>query len=231
MPIAFALIPPFVITLLLLLRAEALQPRRPAHVRVWKSMVTAWLLGVAWLSLLESPRAPLYTVLVSAGLACSLVGDWLLIEAEDPKRFARGGAALMLAHMSYVLAFAFAQHVRQMPLDLSRESWLAVALLVMGGMVYLYLRPSVGAMNNAVLLYITTLSLMVHRAASSVVPGGGLIAQPALAAGGALLCYASDFMMAINKFVFGSGDRSNHVWVLVTRYSAQLLIALSASLL
>ncbi len=216
----------------LLLRAEALQPRRVAQVRLWKPLATMWLIVIALASLAESPRAPLYTALIGIGLVFSLIGDWLLIDADaQPRRFVMGLAAFLFAHVTYVFAFAFAQYVRQMPLDLSREGWLAVALFVASGVVYLYLRPSLGVLSHAVLLYITVISLMVHRAASGVVVGGSLVSQSAFAAGGALLFYVSDFILAINKFIFGGDGGSNSVWVLTTYYSAQLLIALSASLL
>jgi len=105
----------------------------------------------------------------------------------------------------------------------------AAVLAILGGVVYFYLRPSLGNLQQPVLLYMTVISLMVHQALSGVQIGGGLLAQPALAMGGALLFYISDFILAINRFVFGGEGENNSIWVLSTYYCAQLFIALSAS--
>jgi uncharacterized membrane protein YhhN len=51
-----------------------------------------------------------------------------------------------------------------------------------------------------------------------------------LAVSGALFFYISDFILAINKFVFDGEDRMSNVWVLVAYYIGQMLIASSARL-
>jgi uncharacterized membrane protein YhhN len=100
--------------------------------------------------------------------------------------------------------------------------------LLLGSVIYYYVRPSLGELRQPVLLYITVISLTVHQAVSGVQLGGSLLAQPALAVGSALLFYVSAFFL-INRFVFDNEGEGNSVWALSTHYGAQLLVALSAS--
>lgn len=224
------LVPLPIVTVFLLLRAETQTPRNKRQVRLWKPLSTALVILIAALSFTQPMHAPLYSALILVGLALSLAGDWLLIDADErPGLFVSGLAAFLFAHIAYIAAFAYAQLARSTPFDFNRAALAAAVLALIGMVLYFYLRPSLGNLRQPVLLYMTVISLMVHQAFSGVQIGGGLLAQPSLAMGGALLFYMSDFMLAINKFVFdGEGER-NSIWVLSTYYCAQLFIALSAS--
>jgi uncharacterized membrane protein YhhN len=160
----------------------------------------------------------------------SLLGDWLLIDADEkPRQFVGGLVAFLFANIAYIIAFTYARFVQGIPFDLTRSAILAALLLVMGGVVYFYLRPSLGSLKQPVLLYMTVISLMVHQAVSGVQLTSGVLAQTSLVAGGALFFYMSDLMLAIGKFVFPNEGHNNSIWVLSTYYTAQMLIALSAS--
>ncbi|BCX04574.1 MAG: hypothetical protein KatS3mg053_2512 [Candidatus Roseilinea sp.] len=223
-------VPLLVIAVFLLLRAETQTPRDKRQIKLWKPLSTALVILIAALSFTQPMHVPLYSALILTGLVLSLAGDWLLIDSDErPGLFVSGLAAFLFAHVAYILAFAYAQVVRGTPFDLNRAALAAAVLAIIGMVVYFYLHSSLGNLRQPVLLYMTVISLMVHQAFSGVQIGGNLLAQPALAMGGALLFYMSDFMLAINKFVFDGEGEKNSIWVLSTYYCAQLFIALSAS--
>jgi uncharacterized membrane protein YhhN len=230
MTVSFVPIPLLVIVVILLMRAELREPRDKRQIKLWKPLATLLCLTIAALSVTQPRYDPVYTLLIVIGLLLSLLGDWLLIDAdENPRRFVNGLVAFLLAHVAYIIAFTYARFAQGIPFDLTRSAILAALLLVMGGVVYYYLRPSLGSLNQPVLLYVTVISLMVHQAVSGVQLTSGVLAQTSLVAGGALFFYMSDLMLAIGKFVFPDEGRNNSVWVLSTYYTAQMLIALSAS--
>jgi uncharacterized membrane protein YhhN len=230
MPASFVPIPVLIVSVILLLRAETREPRDKRQIKIWKPLATVCCIAIAALAFAMPLSVPLYTVLVLTGLTLSLIGDWLLIDAdEEPRLFVAGLVAFLLAHIAYIFAFAYARSVRGGPYDLGRELIAAALLFVLGAVAYFYLRPSLGPYRQPVLAYMIVISLMVHQAVAGVSPNAGLLSQPALAVGGALLFYMSDLMLAINRFVFEGEGRYNNVWVLATYYGAQLLIALSAS--
>ncbi|MCS7056575.1 MAG: lysoplasmalogenase [Thermoflexales bacterium] len=223
-------IPLLIVAVFLLLRAETRRPRHKPQIKLWKPLSTALVILIAILSFTQPMHVPLYSALVLIGLVLSLVGDWLLIDSDErPRLFVAGLSAFLLAHVAYIAAFAYAQIVRRTPFDLNRAALAAAVLAIIGMVLYFYLHPSLGNLRQPVLLYMTVISLMVHQAFSGVQLGGSLLAQPALAMGGALLFYMSDLMLAINKFVFDGEGEHNTIWVLSTYYCAQLFIALSAS--
>lgn len=230
MLLPFVPVPFLLIFLILLLRAELQEPRNKKQIKIWKPLSTIACIAVAALSFTQAGVLPLYSIIIIAGLVLSLAGDWFLIDSDErPRNFALGLGAFLIAHVIYIAAFTVAQVQRGVPIDINREAGIAALLIILGMVVYFYMRPSLGSMAQPVLLYITVISLMVHRAVAGVSIGAGMLSQGTLAAGGALLFYISDFMLAINRFVFDGEGRANSVWVLSTYYCAQLFIALSAS--
>lgn len=230
MLLPFVPIPFLLIFVILLLWAELQEPRNKKQIKIWKPLSTVMCIAVAALSFTQAGAVPVYSILIIIGLLFSLAGDWLLINGDEkPRNFAMGLGAFLITHLIYIGAFTVAQVLRGVPIDLNREVIIGAILIILGMVVYFYMRPSLGSMAQPVLIYITVISLMVHRAVAGVVVGAGLLSQGTLAAGGALLFYVSDFMLAINRFVFDGEGKSNSVWVLSTYYCAQLFIALSAS--
>ena len=230
MTLSFIPVPLLVIAVILLVRAELREPRDKRQIKLWKPLATLLCLTIAALSVAQPRYNPVYTLLIVAGLLLSLLGDWLLIDADEkPGQFVSGLVAFLFANIAYIIAFTYARFAQGIPFDLTRSAILAALLLVMGGVVYYYLRPSLGSLKQPVLLYMTVISLMVHQAVSGVQLTSGVLAQTSLVAGGALFFYMSDLMLAIGKFVFPNEGRNNSIWVLSTYYTAQMLIALSAS--
>lgn len=231
MPIAWLPIPVLVLVLLVLLRVETRPQRNLRAVRLLRLLATLLVLSVAALSFAQPIHLALYSSLIVIALLWSLIGDWLLSDARDALRFGRGAMAFVVAHGFYIAALSYVQVARGAPLNLNREGMLAAAIGLLALVVYVYLRPRLGESHGVVAIYITVLSLMVHRAVSGIEVGASLLSQSVLAGAGAVLFYISDLMLAINRFVFNDEGTANSAWVLSTYYCAQLFLALSASYL
>lgn len=224
-------IPFLYFALTLLLRAEGRTPPDERQIKIWKPLSTILVILVCALSFTRTlaDRDTAYTLLILGGLCLSLVGDWLLIFQDNPRAFLGGLVAFLLAHIFYTVAFVYLQVSLSTGRNGEREAFAAVALALIGGPVYLYLRPGLGKMQRPVVGYILVISLMVHRAVAIawIHPEPGT--QPTLIAMGAILFYLSDAILAINRFRLA--DRMPHYKLLnlSTYYTGQLLLALSAS--
>jgi uncharacterized membrane protein YhhN len=165
-------------------------------------LVAAWLNGA-----LDSS----YGRLVLAALACSWLGDVLLIPAERPKVFRAGVLAFGLAHVAYIAAFV-SRGLEPMRMEL----FAAVAAL---GLVFAipWLRPRVPPeLRLSVYGYMAILSAML-------VTGAGASGADPLILVGAALFYVSDLTVARERFVapgFGNG-----LVGLPLYYAAQLVLA------
>lgn len=216
-------------TLALLLRAEERTPRDERQVYLWKPLATVWVILACALSFtLPSDRYDTtYSWLVLAGLVLSLVGDVMLIPQHNPRAFLIGLVAFLVAHLTYISAFIHLQTLFAAGTSARGEAFSAVGLVLVGALVYRYLRPGLGRMRRPVVAYIFVISVMVHRALAIAWVHPGPVTQPALIALGALLFYVSDAILAINRFRLKGQMAHYKVWNLSTYYSGQLLIALS----
>ena len=153
---------------------------------VFKPGTILLLVGVA-LSLHPAVDAQRYVFV--AALLLSLAGDLLLLQGE--RRFRAGLAAFLAAHLAYGLGFAIGGVNRG--LLLYGAPAVAIVSLAVGARI---LRSMISSRNRALALavaaYLLAISTMVALAAASGRP-------PALA--GAALFYASDGMIAWNRFV------------------------------
>jgi uncharacterized membrane protein YhhN len=149
-----------------------------------KPLATALLaLIVGW------PRTRL-AVWVDVGIALSVVGDIALLGAGKGA-FLAGLGAFLLAHLAYGAAFA------------GVAVWspgVVIVALVMVATTMMILRAIRGGtvgLRGPTVAYGVVISLMVISAWATL--GGPLPTAP-LAAGGAVLFYASDASLALNKF-------------------------------
>lgn len=224
-------IPLLYVTLGLLLRAEAQHPRDDRQVKIWKPITTALVMLVCVLSLTRpaGERDAAYTSLILMGLLFSLIGDVLLIPQDNPRAFLFGLVAFLLAHVTYIAGFLYAQSSLALERNTTAEVITAAALLFVAAATYAYLHPALGKMRLPVIAYSIVISLMVHRAFAIawVHPGPGPL--PVLLAVGALLFFVSDVILAINKFRLAGRMPRYRPMNLSTYYTGQLLIALSAA--
>jgi uncharacterized membrane protein YhhN len=194
------------------LRAEYRGPRWQVY--LFKPLTTAVLLLLA--ALATSVHGPRYQVAIVVGLACSLVGDVMLMLPRD--RFVPGLAAFLLAHLAYLVAFASGVPVGTAPV-------LILPLLATGTLLLRLLWPGLGRFRGPVLAYTVAILLMVWQAwgRNRVAPSEGA----SLAAAGAALFMMSDAILALNRF---RRPWSGAQIAIMTSYvAAQALIALSVS--
>jgi uncharacterized membrane protein YhhN len=184
---------------------------------VWAAKPTTLvLLVLAALAIeAEDPTVRLWFVI---GLLLSLAGDVFLMLPEDTRLplppFLLGLASFLLGHVAYVVGMAS---------DLDSWAFVAIGLLVVaaaGGLVAPRIvggvRRTSPEMVGPVLAYMAVISTMVVFAFGRGAAWGIV---------GALLFYASDAILAWNRFVTPS--RTLQVAVMVTYHLAQLGLVLS----
>jgi uncharacterized membrane protein YhhN len=195
---------------LLYFRARHRGERRPIY--LFKPLTTLLLLGAA-LSM-PAPVSPFYRAAIGVGLACSLAGDIFLMLPSD--RFVAGLVSFLVAHAWYIAAFASDGGFRLDP-------WPLVPFLLAGLALLRYLWPHTGRLRPAVTVYGLVLVVMTWQAVARWLSMGN--AGAAWAAAGAVLFFASDALLAANRFA----RPLPHAPTLVmgTYYAAQALLALS----
>jgi len=176
---------------------------------IWLAKPLASSLFIA-VALANGATASGYGLLVLAALAFSWLGDLLLIP-DDDRVFRAGVGAFGLAHVAYLAAFALRGF------DPLRAGLAALAAAFALAIAARWLRPHVPPdMTLSVNAYMGIISAMV------VAAFGASAADPWILVG-ALLFYASDLMVARERFV--SPSPWNPLLGLPLYYAAQLILA------
>jgi len=186
---------------------------------VAKPLATVLVLGAA--AFAWPPIAPRYRRWIAAGLACSLIGDILLMLPAD--LFVVGLLAFLAGHVGFITAFLGDSRLGTRPL-----AWLACLLVVAINLTLLW--PSVPpTLRVAVAVYALVLSAMGAQALGRAWQhAGDRLALPARrAAIGGLLFMLSDSLLAWNRF-HGVLPLAA-VWVLGSYYAALWFIARSVA--
>ena len=147
------------ISALLTIRAEYRGPR--PRVYLCKPLTLALIILIALQAKTAAPGA--YTMLIVAGLLCSLAGDVFLMLPRD--RFLAGLLSFLGAHLCYVAAFAFDG-------GLALSAWAGAALAAYGALMLRRLWPRLGSLKVPVALYVLVILLMVWLALSRYLGGG-----------------------------------------------------------
>lgn len=127
---------------------------------------------------------------IDAGIALSIVGDIALLD-QGEAAFIVGLAAFLLAHIAYVVGFVTAA---------SFAGWLILVAVLTGGMttsVLAAIWPGTRGLHPPVVAYGLAITSMVTAAFGTL--AGGL-PNAGYAALGAMLFYASDASLALNRF-------------------------------
>lgn len=192
------------------LRAEYMGP--PWQIYLFKPLTTALIILIALLAPTEA--SSFYKWAIVIGLLFSLAGDVFLMLPKD--RFLTGLSSFLVAHICYIVAFA------------SRASWedafLPLLPFLLAGAVFIrVLWPHLNSFRLPVLVYSLAIIAMGWCALLSWIqtehPGGPW------AFSGALLFIVSDAVLAFNRFVHAF--KPAQAIIMITYFSAQLLIALS----
>lgn len=156
---------------------------------VWLHVLSKPLATALLLAIVGRPETRL-AWWVDAGIALSIVGDVALL-GSGTGAFLVGLGAFLLAHVAYVVAFTsvavWSLHVAPV----------AVATVAVTALMLRAIWGGTAGLRVPTVAYGVVISAMVISAAATI--GGPLAAAP-LAAGGALLFYASDASLALNRF-------------------------------
>lgn len=198
----------------LTIAAHYLRPPRAWLIYIFKPLTTLLILAVAL-----APGTFLtdrYAGAIALGLAFSLAGDiWLMLPRNG---FLPGLVSFLLAHVCYIVAFLAA------PLAPGLAWPLLLLLPISGALILRYLWPSLPpSLKGPVSLYVAIIVLMATLALSRAMTYDVVAIRSA--ALGALLFFASDAALAINRF--RRPFALAHVVVLGSYFVGQLLIALS----
>ena len=211
---AYLLIPAFLL-LLGLLWAERSQHRR--LVLAFKTPLSALFVFTA----LVLPHAQShYYYLVLTGLVLGLLGDVrMATPGEIPLKQAL--TSFLAGHVAYVFAFA----------GLTRaDNWLQpgfLAICAVSGLVFLWLRSSLGKMLWPVAAYVVVISLMLLAALAAMYNKALPQQEALLIFGGALAFYLSDLCVARDRFKKPGWE--NRLVGLPLYYAGQFAIAWSVA--
>ncbi len=209
---------PIAVVLSLLILASAIatiwaEYRGPRSIVYCFKPLTTGLILLFALRLGIAPSLP-YQYAVVAGLACSLVGDVILMLPK--RRLLIGLASFLIAHMSYIVAFSWGARLSDCPV-------LVTPFLVCFVVVSVILLPHLGRMKVPVIAYELLILSMAWRALERWLQ---VESVPAFAAFlGALMFLFSDSLLGIRESV--RKFRIAQALILSTYFCAQWLIALS----
>lgn len=164
-----------------------------------------------------------YFVPVLSGLLLCLAGDVFLIFHSSRQLFLAGLVSFLAGHVLYSVAF----FSMASPGTLALIS--AAIGLAVGGSVFAWLKPHLGAMLGPVVVYMIIITVMVIGAASLMENDRVHFAGRTLAFCGAVLFYVSDIFVARHRFV--KKEYVNRLVGLPLYYAGQFMIAYSTALL
>jgi uncharacterized membrane protein YhhN len=149
-----------------------------------------------------------YQLLIVIGLVFCMVGDYTL------QWFLFGLTSFLIGHIFYIFAFS-STNERQVP------TWAKIVLLVYGASMAVWIVGTVFSSGDVVLGFavIAYISVILTMGWTAIQTGS------TFATIGALLFIASDSYLAVDKFVMPLPF--SHEFIMLTYYSAQILIALS----
>ncbi len=159
-----------------------------------------------------------YTLFIIIGLLFCLGGDIFLALPQD-RMFLFGLISFLLGHVCYVIGFVWIAEPGKMTLIG------VIVTLLLGVIIYIWLKPHLGTMKIPVMAYILVISCMFIGAWSVL----GMPQQPIMARlfifVGASSFYISDIFVARDRFL--KNDFINRLLGLPLYYLAQFMIAFS----
>ncbi len=182
---------------------------------IFKPLLSALFIVVAWM---QAPFVTTYAGWVLIGLILSWVGDVFLIFSAK-KLFLAGLVSFLLGHVCYASGF-FIHGTLHIGGALG-----TVAVVVVSGAIFFWLRPHLGNMQGPVIAYILVITAMVSGALAIFSTAGYGSAGRWCVLVGAVNFYISDILVARDRFV-ASGPE-NRIYGLPPYYLAQFLFAFS----
>jgi len=180
---------------------------------VWLKWIAKPIASGAFVAtaILRGALASSYGTVIVVALGLGLVGDVLLIP-KSKKSFLLGILAFLLGHVGFCVAFVI------FGVDWRFAVGSLLVLAPLGVVVGRWLMPSVpDKLRGAVVAYITVISTMLALAIGVEANGAHVLF------GAALLFYASDLSVAMDRFK--EAGFWNRAWGLPAYFIAQLLFA------
>jgi uncharacterized membrane protein YhhN len=207
-----------IIVLALILLVGLLYFEKTAYLK-GKLPIKTLLSGLFILAALVQPH-PIagYFYLLLVGLIFCLGGDVFLALPQE-KMFLLGLVSFLLGHVFYVICFFYVANI-------SHWTWIGCLMgLLFSGLVFLWLRPHLGAMLMPVMAYIIVITVMVIGAWTVV--GDAKLNLPGrlMVWIGALSFYLSDIFVARDRFM--KSEFSNRFIGLPLYYFGQFMLAFS----
>jgi uncharacterized membrane protein YhhN len=159
-----------------------------------------------------------YTHFIIAGLVFCLGGD-LFLALPQRKMFLWGLVAFLVGHLFYIVAFSAVGRL---------TLWTGTGVVlfcVIGGCVYRWLKPHLGAMKGPVVCYILVITVMMSGAWGVLANGRLNLPARIMVFAGAFFFYLSDVFVARDRFV--KKAFLNRVMGLPLYYTGQFLLAFS----
>ena len=208
---------PAIVLLVLLLLAE--KKESIAGKLATKPLLSALFVATAWYAPWPAPGLARW---VMAGLILSWIGDVCLIFYARPL-FMAGLLSFLSGHICY--AVGFLGHGTLPPLTVVGVALMAAVSVK----IFFWLRPHLGPMAGPVIAYITVITAMVAGALSLFSTAPYPAGARWLVLSGALLFYASDILVARDRFVVK--EFPNHLYGLPLYYAAQFFFAFAIGLM
>jgi uncharacterized membrane protein YhhN len=169
-------------------------------------------------ALVQSHPMPVYYHFLLIGLLFCLAGDVFLALPQD-RMFRLGLVSFLVGHLFYIIAFFNTASLGPW------TWWGTLAVLIVSGWIYRWLRPRVGGMNGPVLAYIIVITVMVSGAWSVLGDARFAWAGRIMVFAGACCFYISDIFVARDRFV--KKEALNRLIGLPLYYGGQFLLAFS----
>jgi uncharacterized membrane protein YhhN len=167
---------------------------------------------------LQAHPIPRYAHFIIAGLVFCLGGD-LFLALPQRKMFFLGLVSFLVGHVFYIAAFSGVGL-------LTLWTWTGfVMLCIIGGGIYVWLKPHLGVMKRPVLCYILVITVMMSGAWSILVNSGLSLSARIMVFVGALCFYVSDVFVARDRFM--NKAFLNRLIGLPMYYTGQFLLAFS----
>jgi uncharacterized membrane protein YhhN len=175
-----------------------------------------------WAAMVQPCRFPVYSEFLMTGLGLCLVGD-VCLALPHKRTFSLGLISFLLGHVFYILGFFW---VSKANLWMWAGSSIAV---IVSAAVYSWLKPHLGGMRGAVLLYILVITVMVSG--SSRIMGDTSLWLPGrvMVFIGSTSFYFSDIFVARDRFL--KKQFVNRLVGLPMYYLGQFLLAFSPGLI
>jgi uncharacterized membrane protein YhhN len=184
-----------------------------------KTLLSLLFIVAAWA---QPQTVQPFALLIIIGLICCLAGDVFLALPQE-KMFLFGLVSFLVGHIFYVLAFILVA-------DIGLLTWVGCVLtIIIGIVIFRWLKPHLGTMKVPVVCYIVVISIMICGAWSILGTTQFAVSGRVMVFAGATSFYISDILVARDRFL--NDEFFNRLVGLPLYYAGQFLIAFSVGAL